>query len=254
VSHSPANLCSFEERFRYDDEGVPRIWRPTDDIDGAFARARDRTLDLIPLLSKFRLSSTSAAPPLDAWIGTKPSATARADEEDLVPIGGIDDDEHSLEDEAIVLSEARQADVAHRFRKMADGVYVEAKRGALGGVTQTPFWVWVMMLLLGQNEIRAVASSPFLVMFVLMVLAAAYVTYQLNLWTPIIRMSTAAWDQGMQVGKEKLREFLANTETGREAIAMEGRSMKVREEIRLDELDNQGRKASGKVQTPWDEE
>jgi len=31
----------FEERFRYDAEGVPRVWRPDDDIDGAFRHARD---------------------------------------------------------------------------------------------------------------------------------------------------------------------------------------------------------------------
>lgn len=31
----------FEERFRYDDKGVPRVWTPEDDIDGAFQKARD---------------------------------------------------------------------------------------------------------------------------------------------------------------------------------------------------------------------
>lgn len=31
----------FEERFRYDDHGVPRVWKPEDDIDGAFKKARD---------------------------------------------------------------------------------------------------------------------------------------------------------------------------------------------------------------------
>ena len=32
----------FEERFRYDDQGVPRVWRPEDDIDGAFKKAKDQ--------------------------------------------------------------------------------------------------------------------------------------------------------------------------------------------------------------------
>ena len=31
----------FEEKFRYDDAGVPRVWRPDDDIDGAFRVAKD---------------------------------------------------------------------------------------------------------------------------------------------------------------------------------------------------------------------
>ena len=31
----------FEERFRYDENGVPRVWRPEDDIDGAFRKAKE---------------------------------------------------------------------------------------------------------------------------------------------------------------------------------------------------------------------
>ena len=32
---------NFEERFRYDDNGVPRVWKPEDDMDSAFQKARD---------------------------------------------------------------------------------------------------------------------------------------------------------------------------------------------------------------------
>ena len=45
---------TFEEKFRYDDAGVPRVWRPDDDIDGIFRKSRDevsqrrrREMDLI---------------------------------------------------------------------------------------------------------------------------------------------------------------------------------------------------------------
>lgn len=38
----------FEERFRYDDNGVPRVWKPEDDIDGAFKSAKDKVRLLIP--------------------------------------------------------------------------------------------------------------------------------------------------------------------------------------------------------------
>lgn len=31
----------FEEKFRYDEAGIPRVWRPDDDIDGAFKVAKD---------------------------------------------------------------------------------------------------------------------------------------------------------------------------------------------------------------------
>lgn len=73
----------FEERFRYDEHGVPRVWRPDDDIDGAFKKARDQvcpffllqlicnsdgllaqTLELIPLYSKIE--------PVDPALAYKP--------------------------------------------------------------------------------------------------------------------------------------------------------------------------------------
>jgi hypothetical protein len=152
---------NFEDRFRYDEHGVPRVWRPSDDIDGLFARARDHTLTLIPLLSRFKLGKTSGPPPLDEWIGHAPASVTTADEEDLAPIGGVDEDEgKSLEEEMTVLSDVKSSDVERRFRKTADGVYVEAKRGALGGVTQTPWWMWGLMLVLGQNEIFAGRFLP----------------------------------------------------------------------------------------------
>lgn len=37
----------FEERFRYDEAGIPRVWRPDDDIDGAFKIARDNVSPLL---------------------------------------------------------------------------------------------------------------------------------------------------------------------------------------------------------------
>jgi hypothetical protein len=49
---SDANLisilrASFEERFRYDEAGVPRVWKPEDDIEAAFTRAKDEVSPLI---------------------------------------------------------------------------------------------------------------------------------------------------------------------------------------------------------------
>ena len=41
----------FEERFRYDENGVPRVWRPDDDIDGAFKKAKDEVRSLIVRLA-----------------------------------------------------------------------------------------------------------------------------------------------------------------------------------------------------------
>ena len=147
---------NFEDKFRYDEEGVPRIWRPTDDIEGLYTKARESTLELIPLLSRFFLSRTNVPPPLDAWIGDAPETTSPADEEDLQPIGGVDEEEgKSLEEEMTILSDAKRQDLATRFKKTADGVYVEAKRSAIGGMTQVPLYFYGLLLALGWNELVA---------------------------------------------------------------------------------------------------
>ena len=147
---------NFEDKFRYDEAGVPRIWRPTDDIEGIYTKARESTLTLIPLLSRFQFSHTSTPPPLDDWIGNAPPEATPADEEDLAPIGGVDEEEgKSLEDEMLILSDAKRQDVTTRFKKTADGVYVEAKRSAIGGMTQVPLYFYGLLLALGWNEIVA---------------------------------------------------------------------------------------------------
>lgn len=147
---------NFEDKFRYDEAGVPRIWRPTDDIDGLYTKARESTLTLIPLLSKVQSASTSSPPPLDRWIGEPPSSVTLADEEDLAPIGGVDEDEgKSLEEEMTMLTDSKRQDITTRFKKTADGVYVEAKRSAIGGITQVPLYFYGLLLALGWNEIIA---------------------------------------------------------------------------------------------------
>lgn len=147
---------NFEDKFRYDEAGVPRIWRPNDDIEGIYTKSRESTITVIPLLARFKLSKTAAPPPLDTWIGEAPASVSPADEDDLAPIGGVDDDEgKSLEEEMTILSDTKQADLLVRFKKTADGVYVEAKRSAIGGMTQVPLYFYGLLLALGWNEIVA---------------------------------------------------------------------------------------------------
>ncbi|KAF2742166.1 root hair defective 3 GTP-binding protein [Sporormia fimetaria CBS 119925] len=210
---------NFEDKFRYDEHGVPRIWRPNDDIEGLYTKARESTLHLIPLLARFRLSKTDSPPPLLAWIGDAPAGVSLADEDEGAGIGGVDDDGKTVEDEMIVLSDAKAADLSVRFKKMADGVYVEAKRSAIGGVTQVPLYFYGLLLALGWNEIVAVLRNPIYFLFLILAAAGAYITYNLNLWGPMARMADAASKQAVEIGREKLRDFL-ETEVGKKAVRM----------------------------------
>lgn len=249
---------------------MPRIWRPTDDIEGVYTRARESTLTLIPLLSRFQSSRTTDPPPLDSWIGAPPDAITPADEEDLAPIGGVDEEEgKSLEEEMRVLSEAKRQDLTTRFKKTADGVYVEAKRSAIGGVAQVPLYFYGLLLALGWNEIVAgmsiapftlhphppsihhpqpfvlttpVLRNPIYFLFLILLAIAAYITYTLNLWGPLLKMTNAASQQALEIGKERLREFLEQTDTGRQAMALSGVKDEGGADIGMSTLDGRGKK------------
>lgn len=84
--------------------------------------------------------------------------------------------------------------------------------------------------------------------FIFLILAAigAYVTYTLNLWGPMARMANAASAQALDIGKERLREFLESSESGRRAMAQSGldnsNSTRQQENVRMDRLNASGKK------------
>ena len=57
----------------------------------------------------------------------------------------------------------------------------------------------------------------------------------------MLRMATAASNQAVEIGKEKLREFLESSDTGRQAMAMSGRSQDY-DEISMESLDGNGKR------------
>ncbi|RFU78950.1 hypothetical protein TARUN_3254 [Trichoderma arundinaceum] len=231
---------NFEDKFRYDEAGVPRIWRPTDDIEGIYTKARESTLTLIPLLSKFKLLSSQASPDLIGFVGVQPQGVEAGDEEDLVPIGGVDEEEgKSLEEEMTMLSENKRQDLVMRFKKTADGVYVEAKRSAIGGMTQVPWYFYVLLLVLGWNEIWMVLRNPLMFILLILIGGGTYTAWYLNLLGPMMQMGNAAVNQGMDIAKQQLREFVANSDTARQALAMPARQDS---DISMDTLDSRGKK------------
>ena len=56
----------------------------------------------------------------------------------------------------------------------------------------------------------------------------------------MIRMANAASAQAVEIGKEKLREFLESSDTGRQAMGMAGRTDS--DGISLNTLDSRGKR------------
>ncbi|KAI1019490.1 hypothetical protein LB505_000456 [Fusarium chuoi] len=141
-----------------------------------------------------------------------------------------------------VLSEGKRQDLVVRFKKTADGVYVEAKRGAIGGVAQVPWYFYGLLLALGWNEILTVLRNPFLCLLILVIAGGTYVAYTLNLLGPMLSMGNAAMTQGVEIAKQQLRDFIANSDTARQAVGMPAREDS--DNISMDTLDSRGKKAN----------
>lgn len=67
----------------------------------------------------------------------------------------------------------------------------------------------------------------------------SYVAYNLNLLGPMMQMANAASNQAVDIGKQKLRDFLENNETARSALAMPARKDT---DISMDTLDSKGKR------------
>ena len=172
----------FEDRFRYDASGVPRVWKPSDDMDDAFVQARDATLALIPLYATMQPET----PPTVAG----------------------DEDTPSWDEARRVLSERRCAKLGRRFRRDADAAYVEAKRGTVSSMTQVPWWMYVVLIVLGWNEAMAVLHSPVYFTLLCMVLASAYVVWRMNLAGPMLTVTTHMARELRALGEQQLRVYL----------------------------------------------
>ncbi|KAF9816747.1 hypothetical protein IEO21_03909 [Rhodonia placenta] len=197
----------FEERFRYDEHGVPRVWRPADDIDGAFKKARDQTLELIPVYSRIQ--------PIDPSLEyTLPSETSDS-------LTGSD--EFDFPSTLIIFTETKILDLMSRFRRDADAYYVEAKRSTVSSVAQIPYWIYMVLVVLGWNEAMVVLFNPLYFTMLLFMLAAAYLTIQLGMVGPLFQVTRTLGNEMYRQVEHRLREHFSQPATQQvRAYAAEG--------------------------------
>ncbi|WFD19925.1 Dynamin-like GTPase that mediates homotypic ER fusion [Malassezia caprae] len=186
----------FEDRFRYDAGGVPRVWKPSDDMEGMFVQARDSTLELIALYATIAPSEPSLLLPAA-------HAAAAAD----------DSDASSFEESLHVLSELKRTELGNRFRRDADAYYVEAKRSMVSSMSQVPVWVYAVMVVLGWNEAMAIIRNPLYCTVLCLLLAGAYVTWRLHLAAPLWTVAAGLAREVQQVAQGQLRAYLEMPQT-----------------------------------------
>ncbi|KAG5641514.1 Dynamin-like GTPase that mediates homotypic ER fusion [Asterophora parasitica] len=182
----------FEERFRYDEHGVPRVWKPEDDIDSAFKKAKDETLELVPLYSKIS--------PVDSTLEyTLPSEATDT----------LSSEEFDFPATLIVFTETKTLELTSKFRRDADAYYVEAKRSTVASIAQIPYWMYGVLVVLGWNEAMAVLFNPLYFAFLLIALASAYAIVQLGLVGPLFQVSKTVGTELQRQATNRLREHFA---------------------------------------------
>ncbi|GAA6012285.1 hypothetical protein JCM11491_007082 [Sporobolomyces phaffii] len=187
----------FEDKFRYDADGVPRVWKPEDDIDGIFKKARESVLDLIPLYAT--IEPVDAA---NAFVLPESSAAA-----DATPTASTDLEPFDFAASLSVLSSAQRSTVANRFKRESDAYYLEAKRSMVASKAQIPVWIYGVLVVLGWNEFVAVIRSPVYFTFLLLAGAAAYVTWSLNMTGPVLAVTKGVTNEVIRTVNDQLHNY-----------------------------------------------
>ncbi|KAJ2784518.1 Dynamin-like GTPase that mediates homotypic ER fusion [Coemansia javaensis] len=223
---------ALEERFRYDDAGLPRVWRPSDDIDAQFGQARAAAQALLPLLTKIDTSASRVLPdPIAAGAGS------------FFPAG------FAAERSLALISGSRARELAKRFGREADALYLEAKRAMVTTQNHVPAWVLVLLVVLGWNEAMVILFNPLYLVLVAMLGGAAAVLHQLRLWGPVLR----AVNGMLSMANDHVHELLVEAVHRTEPVAAQGpgsaagaparraaRRVRAAEDIELEPLGSSG--------------
>lgn len=185
----------FEDKFRYDADGVPRVWKPEDDIDTIFRKAKDSVLELIPLYAHIKPADDKNAFEL-------PSSTGSSSLVD--PAAAVADDEFDFGESLQLLTPAAQASLSTRFRRETDAYYTEAKRSMVSSTSQIPYWIYCVLVVLGWNEFVAVIRSPIYFTLLLLGFTAAYVTWTLNMTGPVLAVSKGVTNEVIRTVNDQL--------------------------------------------------
>ncbi|EGV64587.1 Dynamin-like GTPase that mediates homotypic ER fusion [Yamadazyma tenuis] len=222
----------FEDTFRYDENGIPKLYNNEFELDANFNKAKSESLSLISFLTIVKLSDDSEIlPEYDIF---KEDLRKKYDEP--VNFGDEDDEDPELDSNKFshIISEIEKAEVLKKFKKEIDAKYIETKRSIVQHVTQIPYYIYIIIVVLGWNEFLAIIRSPVFFMLALLLGGGTYILYQLNLIKPAIQVGQRMVEEALTLGKQKLKELLLDDHEfhARNLEKMQGKT----EEIELDDL------------------
>ncbi|ONH72832.1 Protein SEY1 [Pichia kudriavzevii] len=222
----------FEDKFKFDDKGLPIVWKDFNQLDSRFNKSKEETLKLLPLLGTMRLSNgkTVQIP--------KYNIDENDSEQELDSASEIEDDSDpdiNTNKFARLLTTKQKAKISKRFKKDADAIYLDAKRLIAANRTSIPPFMYVLLLVLGWNEFMMILRNPILFVLSIILLTGFYFAYNMQMVGPILTITNSVLNQSKTVIKDKLKDFLLD-EPEKQASQSPQSEQKPTETYELDDL------------------
>ncbi|EPY50765.1 GTP binding protein Sey1 [Schizosaccharomyces cryophilus OY26] len=155
----------FEETFRYDSDGMPKLFKKSGTLDRDYRDSVTKTLELIQVLSCIKYS------------------------DGRIPELGIDvkeiDSSFSTPTEFLtILNRKRVSSTSVNLKRTADLIYLDCKRSLVSTQTRIPPYFWALLLVLGWNELMAVLRNPFFFMLLVLGGSLLYILYATGMIGP----------------------------------------------------------------------
>jgi protein SEY1 len=100
-----------------------------------------------------------------------------------------------------LLTPTKQADLTTRFKRAADTVYLEAKNSTVSSISRVPAWFYVLLLVLGWNELMALWRNPILFVLFIAMIGGGYLAVQAGLLVPMMKVGNAMVEQMIELAR-----------------------------------------------------
>jgi len=166
----------FERQFTKDEDGLPRRWKPEDNVKEIFKNAKQIGEQVLEQFSLVRLN----------------------EKDDSVKY--LDLSSNSNPDVNLILLSRDEADqIKSEYEREAESMYIQALRDQenVSTTAQIPAFMWVLVVVLGFNEFVAIISSPLLLILTILLGIGGYIIYMLGLTGPAQQVLVALIKSGL---------------------------------------------------------
>jgi len=179
--------------------GAPKIWKPGDDINNEWKKAKHECEQLLDLFGRLRLSDKDFNSTYFEFDSDTPVIKSR---------------EIELQNKDFIIITRTEAERnLQRFRDYSNTAYTyaqkEMERAEVKG--QIPLYFLALLLLLGWNELLWILDmiifNPFMLLFMILLACTALIIWRLNLTPVLISAIKMSINEGRQYLQYKLNQI-----------------------------------------------